>query len=43
MKNRSERSNSNIYLEDKSEILSDREEISLFRSVAGSGIYLCQE
>ena len=30
-------------MEDKSEILYDPERISLFRSIAGPGIFLCQE
>ena len=36
-------SDNSIQMEDKSEILNDRERISLFRSIVGSGIYLCQE
>ena len=30
-------------MEDKSEVLHEPEEISVFRSIVGSGIYLCQE
>ena len=30
-------------LEDKSEALQEQEQISLFRSIVGSGSYLCQE
>ena len=30
-------------LEDKSEVLQEQEKIGLFRSIFGSGIYLCQE
>ena len=36
-------SDSSIQMEDKSEILSDQERSGLFRSIVGSGIYLCQE
>ena len=36
-------SDNSIQLEDKSEILSDQEKNSLFSSIVGSGIYLCQE
>ena len=32
-----------IQMEDKSEVLREQEKISLFRSIVGSGIYLCQE
>ena len=32
-----------IQMEDKSEVLHEPEKISLFRSIVGSGIYLCQE
>ena len=30
-------------MEDKLEVLREQEKISLFRSIVGSGIYLCQE
>ena len=36
-------SDSSIQMENKSEVLNDPETISLFRSIVGSGIYLCQE
>ena len=36
-------SDSSIQMEDKSEIFSDQERSGLFRSIVGSGIYLCQE
>ena len=36
-------SDTSIQMEDKSEVLDDQEWISLFRSIVGSGIYLCQE
>ena len=35
--------NSSIQMEDQSEALHEQEEISLFRSIVGSGLYLCQE
>ena len=36
-------SDNSIQMEDKSEISTDPEKISLFRGIVGSGIYICQE
>ena len=36
-------SHNSIQMEGKSEVLHEQEKISLFRSIVGAGIYLCQE
>ena len=36
-------SDNSVQMEDKSEVLQGQENISLFRSIVGSGIYRCQE
>ena len=36
-------SDSSIQMENKSQVLCEQDKISLFRSIAGSGNYLCQE